>query len=242
MRNRSTEEREDGVSHEARKGPLVAVHRGDQILERPIHDLGPLLRIEPLGGGGRSFDVAEEHRDDSTLPVHASAAARRLQLLEQLGRNVLLEKCLGGLRRLSCFGGGRWLADRMTTVQTELRLRRKLRSAVGARGRQRQAARHAEFGLGGIIRLTATADQLKVLLGKLLLCRHVGIVDIAPGPVFARIGGPDDRVAGLSEVVDHVVVLRAIATPDEAADRAVSRGRIGVSHGDARLANVGTGA
>src|SRR5204862_85476 len=60
--------------------------------EGPVEDLGPLLRVEPLGHGRRALDVAEEDRHYPALALHAARpGARRLQLGQQRRGDVLAQ-------------------------------------------------------------------------------------------------------------------------------------------------------
>ena len=65
---RSAEERKDRVAHETGHRPLVPNDRLDQVRERLVHDVGPVLGVELLGHRGRTAHVAEEHRDHTALP------------------------------------------------------------------------------------------------------------------------------------------------------------------------------
>ena len=93
-----TEEGQDRVAHEAGQSTLVPVHRRDQVLKGAVHDLGPLFRVQLLGGSRRALDVAEQHRYDASLALHSSGGAGGLQLREQLLGNVLMESALRRLR------------------------------------------------------------------------------------------------------------------------------------------------
>ena len=73
------EKGQDAVAHQPRHRALVAIDRGDHVLERAVDDLGPLLRVQVAGRGGGSFHVAEQHGDDPPLADHSIAAAGSFQ-------------------------------------------------------------------------------------------------------------------------------------------------------------------
>jgi hypothetical protein len=75
VRDRSTEEGEDGVTHQPSHRALVAIDRSDQVLEHLVHDLGPLFGIEPFGHGRRTDHVAEQHRHDAAFALHRPTIA-----------------------------------------------------------------------------------------------------------------------------------------------------------------------
>ena len=67
VRGGGAEEREERVAHEPGHRPLVALDRSGQDREGAVHHLPPILRIQPLGEGGRSDDVTEQRGDDPPL-------------------------------------------------------------------------------------------------------------------------------------------------------------------------------
>ncbi len=101
MRNRGTEERKDGVTHQPRKRSLVAIHGRNEVFESAVHHFGPLLRIHVLGGGGGPLNVAEQHRHGAALTLHRTRACSRLELLHQFGRDEPPQSVLGAGRRRS---------------------------------------------------------------------------------------------------------------------------------------------
>ena len=79
-------EGEDAIAHEAGHGAFIFVDGFDHMLKGAVDDLRPLFGIEVLGGGGGTFDIAEEHGHDAPLADHITAGTRRFQLLhERLG-------------------------------------------------------------------------------------------------------------------------------------------------------------
>jgi hypothetical protein len=65
------------------------------------------------------------------------------------------------------------------------------------------------------------------------------LVHVAPHPVLARFGRPDDRVPGRPEMLARVLVLGGIAAADVAAAQAQAKMDPRVSGGEAFLATVG---
>ena len=58
------------------------------MLERPIHHVGPLLRVHLLRGRGRTLQVAEEHGHRAALALHAPRSRGVFELGEELGGDV----------------------------------------------------------------------------------------------------------------------------------------------------------
>ena len=54
------EESHDAVTHHAGQCTFIPIDRSDQVFERLLHYLGPVFRVEVLGHGGRTGDIAEE--------------------------------------------------------------------------------------------------------------------------------------------------------------------------------------
>ena len=100
------EEGQDGVAHQPGHRAFVLVDRLDHVLEGAVDDLGPLLRVELVGGGGGAFDIAEEHGDDAAFAHHGATGAGAAQLAHQLFGDEAIQ--VGG--RLSC--GSRLQAGR----------------------------------------------------------------------------------------------------------------------------------
>ena len=91
VRQGSAEEGQNAVAHQPRNRTFVAIYRRDHLLKSAVDDLGPVFRIEPTGGRGRSLDVAEEHRDDPPFALHGAAGPGRFQFRHQLARDELLQ-------------------------------------------------------------------------------------------------------------------------------------------------------
>ena len=81
MGGRRAEERQDRVAHETGHRALVSNDRRDEMRERLVHDVGPVLGVELLGHRGRSAYVAEEHRDHAPLSGPRSGGGGRIQAL-----------------------------------------------------------------------------------------------------------------------------------------------------------------
>ena len=92
VRDRCAEEREDRVAHQSSERALIAVDRGDQPLERAVHDLRPIFGVQRLRHRGGALDVAEQHGDDTPLALHRSARAGGLQLGHQFPRQERVER------------------------------------------------------------------------------------------------------------------------------------------------------
>ncbi len=60
VRGGGAEQRQDPIAHEPRYRALVARDRIDHEADDAVHDLGPLLRVDPLGERRRTDDVGEE--------------------------------------------------------------------------------------------------------------------------------------------------------------------------------------
>jgi len=91
------EEGQNRVAHQPGQRALVTINRRYQVLEGPVHDLGPLFRVQLLCGGGGTGHVAEQHRDHPAFALDTTAGPGRLQLLQQFSWNILFQ--LGADRR-----------------------------------------------------------------------------------------------------------------------------------------------
>src|SRR6187431_1754470 len=77
MSDRCAEEGENCVTHQLGDRPAVTLDRHVQMLERAVHDVGPVFGIEFFGKPGRIDDVAKERGDHAALAAHGLAAGRR---------------------------------------------------------------------------------------------------------------------------------------------------------------------
>ena len=147
--DRRSEEGQDGVAHQSGQRSLVPVDGGDEVFERAVHDLGPLLGVEALRGGGRALDVAEQHRDGAPLAQHVAGGGGRLELAHQLRRDEPTQS--GVVRRRRRFGGrsglgrgGHGIPHPMPALHAEGRPFGQIRPARHTGSREFGPALHAE--------------------------------------------------------------------------------------------------
>ena len=69
------QEGQDAVAHETCHGAFISDHGLDHVVERLVHNLGPLFGIEMFGERRRTSHVAKQHRDDAAFSLSASTGA-----------------------------------------------------------------------------------------------------------------------------------------------------------------------
>jgi hypothetical protein len=92
--HRRSEKRQQAVPHQARHGALVVIDRADHMLEGVIDHFCPFFGVQPAGGCGRVFHIAEQHRYHAALPHQAAAGL--LDAAHQLIGDELVQDGLGG--------------------------------------------------------------------------------------------------------------------------------------------------
>ena len=159
MADGGAEERQYGVSHQPGQRPFVTVDRGDQVLKGPVHNLGPLFRVQLFSGGGGPADIAEEHGDDAAFTLCFPALSGGLQLIRELRRDVTLEVGPGGI------GGGfrsPGLAHLMAAAKTEASLPGQFGAAFRAEVGQGVPAGHAKPGAVRVFAFTTGTVHVRL--------------------------------------------------------------------------------
>src|SRR5262245_59922269 len=116
-----TEQRHDLIAHDLVHGALVAVDGLHHSLQDGIEDRARLLWIAIGEQFHRALEVGEEHGD--LLALAFEGALRGEDLLGEVFGGVGLGRAKAVLRSV-------WSTDRLAALETKLRSRRKLRTAL----------------------------------------------------------------------------------------------------------------
>jgi hypothetical protein len=154
VRDRSAEERQNGVAHEAGDGALVALDGAREDRERAVHDFAPIFGIQLFGERGRSDDVAKERGDDAPFTLRGGCFRSAQDVLEHRSHAYRLGRI-----------------EPLTTALTETSLSGVRSGARGARRREHAATAHAESGFRSVVRLALGAFHLSHLVPRLVVSR-----------------------------------------------------------------------